>query len=221
MTIKKLMQSRHSCRAFLDKPVSIQDIQDLLDTARLAPSGANTQPWQVAVVQGETKQLLTDAMVSAFKKGQPSQPDYAYYPTEWRAPYLDRRRTCGLQLYRSLQIERGDKEAQQAQWAANYRAFDAPVMLLFFLEAPMQTGSYLDLGLFIQTLMLAATEKGLATCPQAALAEYPEIVKSTLDYPTDIQLVCGLALGYEDTDAPVNQYRTERVEIDTFARFFT
>ena len=204
-------------------PVTPADktIIELLNIARLAPSGANTQPWQVAVLTGDNKQRLTDALVNAFENGEKSIPDYAYYPTDWQPPFIDRRRRCGLQLYQSLNIERSDKAAQKAQWAANYRAFDAPVMLLFFLDKAMQTGSYLDLGLFLQSLMLAATEQGLATCPQAALAEYPEIVKTQLGYPTDSQLVCGMALGYEAVDAPVNQYRTERITIDEFTRFFT
>lgn len=221
MTIKDLLTARHSTRAFLDKPVAEKTITELLKIARLAPSGANTQPWQVAVLTGNSKQRLTDALVNAFENGEKSIPDYAYYPTEWQPPFIDRRRRCGLQLYQSLNIERGDKAAQKAQWAANYRVFDAPVMLLFFLDKAMQTGSYLDLGLFLQSLMLAATEHGLATCPQAALAEYPEIVKTQLGYPTDSQLVCGMALGYEAVDAPVNQYRTERITIDEFTRFFT
>ncbi|HET8808521.1 MAG TPA: nitroreductase [Methylophaga sp.] len=221
MTIKTLMQARHSTRAFLDKPVTTADIADLLDTARLAPSGANTQPWQVAVLTGSAKQQLAEAIQQAFFSGAASHPDYNYYPTQWQTPYTERRRACGLQLYQSLQIARGDKAAQQAQWAANYRAFDAPVMLLFFMDGAMQTGSYLDLGLFLQSLMLAATEKGLATCPQAALAEYPDIVKTQLDYPADSQLVCGLAIGYEDTAAAVNQYRTDRITVSEFTRFFS
>ncbi|MEX1200761.1 MAG: nitroreductase [Methylophaga sp.] len=221
MMIKTLMQARHSTRAFLDKPVSAADIEDLLDTARLAPSGANTQPWQVAVLTGNAKQQLSEAIQQAFFNGAASHPDYNYYPTQWQAPYTERRRACGLQLYQSLQITRGDKAAQNAQWAANYRAFDAPVMLLFFMDGAMQTGSYLDFGLFLQTLMLAATEKGLATCPQAALAEYPDIVKTQLAYPADSQLICGLALGYEDAAAAVNQYRTERITVGEFTRFFT
>lgn len=220
MTIKSLMQSRHSTRAFLDKAVATTDIKDMLDTARLAASGANTQPWQVAVLTGKRKQQLTDALQQAFLDGIAPNPDYTYYPTTWQSPFVERRRACGLQLYQSLQITRDDKAAQKAQWAANYRAFDAPVMLLFFLDNVMQTGSYLDLGLFLQTLMLTATEKGLATCPQAALADYPDIVKTQLGYPPNSQLVCGLALGYEDVAAAVNQYRTERISIEEFVQFF-
>jgi nitroreductase len=146
--------------------------------------------------------------------------DYLYYPTEWSEPYRSRRRECGLQLYNALHIQRQDKERQREQWAANYRAFDAPVALFFFMEAGLQTGSFLDYGMFLQSLMLAAVEQGLATCPQAALAEYPAIVKQALGYPDNSILICGMALGYEDSDAPVNQYRTGRQEVEAFTRWF-
>jgi nitroreductase len=125
-----------------------------------------------------------------------------------------------LQLYGSLDITREDKERQREQWAKNYRAFDAPVMLLFFMDAIMETGSYLDYGMFLQSIMLTAVEEGLATCPQAALAEYPHIVKHCLGYAPDSILLCGMALGYEDTTAPENNFRTTREEIGSFTRYF-
>lgn len=221
MKIEDLIKQRHSTRAFIDKPVSEAIIHEILDIARYAPSGANTQPWQVAVITGNTKQQISDSLVGAFQRGIKSKPDYAYYPENWRSPYIERRRACGLQLYQSLQIDRKDKLAQQQQWEANYRAFDAPVMLLFFMDAEMQTGAFLDLGMFLQNLMLAAQDRGLATCPQAALAEYAEQIKVILHYPADTILVCGMALGYEDVDAAVNQYRTDRETVATFTRFFT
>lgn len=220
MKIDELIKQRHSTRAFLQQQVNEELIQEILETARYAPSGANTQPWQVAIVTGKTKQRISDSLVMAYQQGLKPTADYVYYPETWQSPYIDRRRACGLQLYQSLEIDRKDKLAQQKQWEANYRAFDAPVMLLFFLAAEMQTGSFLDLGMFIQNLMLAAQEKGLATCPQAALAEYPEPVKKILDYPADTVLVCGMALGYEDKDAAVNQYRTAREQVNAFTRFF-
>jgi nitroreductase len=119
-----------------------------------------------------------------------------------------------------LGIEREDKQRRADQWAANYRAFDAPVMLLFFMDAGLQTGSFMDYGMFIQSIMLAAVDEGLATCPQAALGEYPGVVKETLGYPLDSILLCGMALGYEDTEAAVNSYRTPREEVESFVHFF-
>ncbi len=219
MSVENLLKNRHSVRAFLNKSVPETIIHQILDAARFAPSGANTQPWQVVVLSGQAKLRLSKALIQAFEAGESARPDYHYYPDQWQAPYLDRRRQCGLQLYRSLQIERHDKAARQAQWAANYRAFDAPVMLLFLMDSSLQTGSYLDYGMFIQSVMLTAQEKGLGSCPQAALAEYPDIVRKQLQLDSDTQVIAGMALGFEDTEAAVNQYRTEREPVAQFCRF--
>lgn len=220
MNINDAIRQRHSCRAFTDQIVTEDQVQQLLDIASHAPSGANTQPWQVAIVTGQTKLTLQQKIQQAFESGQQANPDYPYYPTEWQQPYLSRRKDCGLQLYQSLNINKQDKARRLTQWAANYRAFDAPVMLLFFMDDIMQTGSYLDYGMFLQSLMLTAMDSGLATCPQAALAEYPDIVRETLGYDNNKQLLCGIALGYEDTQAAVNQYRTPREASEQFSDFF-
>ncbi len=220
LSITDAIRKRHSCRAFTRQTVSEEQITRILATASQSPSGANTQPWHIAVVTGQTKYRLQTAILQAFEAGQKAQPDYEYYPTQWEEPYTARRRACGLQLYESLDITRQDSERRREQWAANYRAFDAPVMLLCFMDNMMQTGSYLDYGMFIQSVMLSAMDEGLATCPQAALAEYPDIVRTTLRYPESKHLICGIALGYEDTEADVNHYRTPRESVTTFSDFF-
>ena len=220
MNVSEALSTRKSTRAFLDKPVDKATIDRILAAARHAPSGTNTQPWQVAVVTGEKKQQLCQEMETAFRNKVERKMDYPYYPEEWVDPYKSRRKACGLQMYSTLSITREDKQRQLDQWAANYRAFDAPVMLLFFMDGIMETGSFLDYGLFLQSVMLMAVEEGLATCPQAALGEFPSIVKSSLGYPEDSILICGMSLGYEDTDALVNSYRTPREEVETFTRYF-
>jgi len=220
MNVIAALQQRHSCRAFLERPVSREQVRCILDAARHAPSGANTQPWQVAVVTGQTCARLRQALLDAYDSGVPAQMDYQYYPRKWREPYAGRRNACAMQLYQALGIPREDRERRRSQWIANYRAFDAPVVLLFFLERGFEAGSYIDYGLFLQSVMLAALDLGLATCPQAALGEYPDIVRKLLDYPSDSVLICGMALGYEDTGAPVNGYRTPRAEVEAFTRFF-
>jgi nitroreductase len=220
MNIIDAIKQRHSCRAFTKQTVSKTQIDSILASASQAPSGANTQPWQVAVIAGQTKQTIQTAIEQAFEKGIKPNPDYAYYPDKWQSPYTLRRKKCGLQLYESLAIKREDTARRQAQWAANYRAFDAPIMLLFLIDDIMQTGSYLDYGMFLQSLMLSALEEGLATCPQAALAEYPDIIRQTLNYPESKHIICGIALGYEDLQASVNKYRTEREDIEQFTDFF-
>jgi len=220
MNIIEALQQRKSVRAFLNKEVEEKKIKAILSAASHAPSGANIQPWQVAVVKGKTKLTLQTLIEKAFRSGNPGKADYVYYPEKWTEPYKSRRIACGLQLYTTLNIARDDKQARQDQWAANFRSFDAPVMLLFFMDADMQTGSYMDYGMFLQSIMLAALDQGLATCPQAALADYADIIKTTLDYPDDSILLCGMALGYEDKDALVNSYRTPRERVDSFTKYF-
>lgn len=220
MNVREALQQRKSVRAYLNKTVEIEKINNILAAASHAPSGVNTQPWQVAVVSGEKKKQLQQHLETAFRDGVKARADYTYYPLQWVEPYKSRRIACGMQMYSTLKIERGDKQRQLDQWAANFRAFDAPVLLLFFMDDGMQTGSYMDYGMFMQSVMLAAVEEGLATCPQASLADYPELIKTALDYPQESLLLCGMALGYEDKDALVNSYRTPREDVESFTRYF-
>ncbi len=220
MNVKDALEKRKSVRAYLDKQVEDEKITAILDAARHAPSGVNTQPWQVAVVSGETKRQLQEKIEAKFRGGDKGKADYPYYPNEWKEPYTSRRKECGLLMYKTLEIAREDKTRQMDQWAANYRAFDAPVMLLFFMDSAMQAGSYMDYGMFLQSVMLAATEQGLGTCPQASVADYPGIIKADLGYPEDSVLLCAIALGYEDTDALVNSYRTPREGVEAFTTYF-
>lgn len=220
MNIIDALETRKSTRAFLDKDVSHEQVTRILKAASHAPSGTNAQPWEVAVVRGETRKRLTTALVEAFRKDGMGEMDYNYYPVKWKEPFKKRRVTCGAQLYSALNIERRDKERRLEQWVANYRGFDAPVLFFFFLDSVMEKGSFLDYGMFLQSIMLAALEEGLATCAQAALGQYPEIIKTTLGYGLESTLICGMALGYEDTTAPQNNYRTAREDIEVFTKFF-
>jgi len=220
MNIAKAIKDRKSVRAFLDKDVSQDQVKNILEVAKHAPSGTNAQPWEVAVVRGETKQELTTALLQTFREGGLGEMDYNYYPVKWKEPFKKRRVVCGAQLYSALKIERRDKERRLEQWEANYKGFDAPVLLFFFLDSIMEKGSFLDYGMFIQSVMLAALEEGLSSCAQAALGQYPEVIKKILGYGEDYTLICGMALGYEDTSAPQNNYRTEREDIEVFTRFF-
>ena len=220
MNVSEALKKRKAVRAYTDQQVSQDLLEQILTSASHAPSGVNTQPWKVTVLTGDKKQLLQNKLLEAFSTRQEKKMDYQYYPLEWLEPYKARRKECGLKMYAALDIVREDKKRQIEQWAANYRAFDAPVMLLFHMDAELQTGSYLDYGMFLQSIMLVATEHGLATCPQAALAEYPVIVKDFLGLSSDCQLICGMALGYEDINAQVNSYRTERADISDFVTFF-
>ncbi len=184
MKVSDALRKRKSTRAFLQRPVEQQTIIDVLEAAKHSPSGVNTQPWQVAVVTGATRVELQKRIETAFRGGQQGGMDYQYYPLKWSEPYKTRRIECGLQLYSTPgDFQRQDKERRLEQWVANYRAFDAPVMLFFFMDSGLETGSYMDYGMFLQSLMLAAVEDGLATCPQAALVNIPRSSKRCLAIP--------------------------------------
>lgn len=220
MQIHDVITGRHSTRAFQDKPVSREQVTAILDTARWSPSGVNMQPWRVAVVTGRTREQLADALIAARDTGQAENPDYHYYPDEWFDPYKTRRKETGLALYGALGIGKEDKEKRIEAWYNNYRFFGAPVGLFIFLDRRLGQGSWIDIGMFIQNIMLTAEAEGLATCPQASLAEYPDIVRDTLGIEHDWALACGIALGYPDTQAAVNSYRTPREPVESFTSWY-
>jgi len=219
MDVLNAIKDRQSTRAFLNKAVDQHSIETILNTARFAPSGVNTQPWNVVVVTGEFIQKIGDSIIQAREAGTPENPDYHYYPTEWIEPYKSRRKACGLALYSAVNIAIDEKEKRKAQWYRNYHFFGAPIGLLFFLECSLEKGSWVDMGMFIQNVMLAARGLGLETCPQASLAEYPDLVRKIVDVPKEKALLCGMALGYADTQQPINQYRTTREPVESFTRF--
>lgn len=217
------IDSRQSMREFLPDAVPKASIEHLLELASRAPSGTNTQPWKVYVLQGASKNALVDKVCAAHDalRADPSlasqyQEDYDYYPEKWVSPYIDRRRENGWGLYGLLGITKGDKDKMHAQHQRNYRFFDAPVGLMFTLDRQMGRGSLLDYGMFIQNLMVAARGHGLHTCPQAAWNGFSSIILPHLGSNSNEMLVCGMALGFADESALVNTYRTPRVSSTEF-----
>lgn len=219
MKVSEALLKRKSVRAFLDKSVEKEKIEFILEHSKYAPSGVNTQPWEVYVVSGESKKTLDKKMVDAFYENQDEVIDYQYYPLVWKEPYKSRRKETGLLMYKTLNITRDDKEKQLQQWAKNFEAFGSPTVLYFFMDKDMEKGSYLDYGMFLQSIALTACELGLSTCIQAALAQYSNIVKEHLDVEKEKVLLCGIALGYEDKEDAVNSYRTPRINLDEFVKF--
>jgi nitroreductase len=220
MQISEAIRDRISTRAFLDKPVDKSVIGKVLELARWSPSGVNTQPWKVAVVQGTKLKELSDGLLRLQAERVKPDLDYDYYPQEWVNPYKKRRFQCGMDLYRALEIGREDKEKRLKAALNNYRFFGAPVSLFFFIDKRLGKGSWVDMGMFIQSVMLAAREFNLGSCPQASTADYPGFVRETLGISDQDLLICGMALGYPDTDHPVNQYRTEREEVEAFCSWY-
>ncbi len=214
--------SRRSLRAFLPTPVPRELIEQILGVASRAPSGTNTQPWKVYVLTGNAKSELTRKILAAHD--DPAQralhtEEYAYYPTEWKSPFIDRRRKVGWDLYSLLGIGKADKERMHAQHGRNYDFFGAPVGLMFTIDRVMRQGSWLDYGMFLQSIMVAARARGLDTCPQAAFTQYHRIICPHVGAPEQEQLVCGMSLGYADPEAAENRLVTEREPLAGFARF--
>ncbi len=214
--------SRHSIRAFLPDAVARDDIERILEVAARAPSGTNTQPWKVYVLTGESKTRLSDAILAAHNDpavaAQHSE-EYAYYPREWVSPYIDRRRKVGWDLYALLGLARENKAGMHAQHGRNYRVFDAPVGLIFTIDRILEQGSWLDYGMFLQNIMVAARGRGLSTCPQAAFTQYHKIIEAQLDLPPGEMVVCGMALGFADPSRIENTLITERDPVSRFAQF--
>jgi len=214
--------SRHSIRAFLPESVAREDIEHILDVAARAPSGTNTQPWKVYVLTGDAKHRLSDAIVAAHDDPATASQhteEYAYYPREWVSPYIERRRKVGWDLYALLGLTRDNKAGMSAQHGRNYRFFDAPVGFIFTIDRVMEQGSWLDYGMFLQNIMIAARGRGLDTCPQAAFTQYHKIIEQHLNLPAGEMVVCGMALGYADRSKIENTLITAREPIAGFARF--
>lgn len=222
-TVDAAITSRHSIRAFLPDAVARDDIERILEVASRAPSGTNTQPWKVYVLTGERKRSLSEAILAAHADPAVSSQhteEYAYYPREWVSPYIERRRKVGWDLYALLGLTRDNKAGMSDQHGRNYRFFDAPVGLIFTIDRIMEQGSWLDYGMFLQNIMVAARGRGLATCPQAAFTQYHRIIQSQLDIPASEMVVCGMALGFADPSKVENTLVTAREPVSGFTRYF-
>ena len=220
--VDEAITSRRSIRAFLPKPVAHEDIQELLSVAARAPSGSNTQPWKVYVLTGVTRQRLSDEIMATYldpSKVSEHKEEYNYYPLNWVAPYVDRRRKVGWDLYALLGLTRENKSGMQTQHGRNYQFFDAPVGLIFTIDRVMEQGSWLDYGMFLQSVMIAARARGLDTCPQAAFTQFYRVIAQVLELPESEQVVCGMALGYADQEKIENTLITDREPLSGFAKF--
>jgi nitroreductase len=224
--VDQAITSRMSVRAFRPDPVESGTLMHLLEIASRAPSGTNTQPWKVYVLQGASRDALVDKVCSAHdairanpELGAQYREEYDYYPEKWVSPYIDRRRENGWGLYGLLGIGKGDKDKMHAQHQRNYRFFDAPVGLMFTMDRVMGRGSLVDYGMFLQTIMIAARGHGLHTCPQAAWNGFAKIILPHIGAGEDEMLVCGMALGYADESALVNTFHTPRVSAAEFTTF--
>ncbi len=222
------INTRMSARAFTQQEVPRQVLEDLLQLSARSPSGTNTQPWKVYVLQGQSRNDLVTKVCAAHDaiRANPElaaeyREEYDYYPEKWVSPYIDRRRENGWSLYGLLGIGKGDKDAMHAQHQRNYKFFDAPVGLMFTLDKVMGRGSLVDYGMFLQNIMLAARAYGLHTCPQAAWNGFAKIILPHIGAQDNEMLVCGMALGYADASDKVNTFHTPRVPAAEFTHWLS
>jgi nitroreductase len=215
-----------SARAFTQQEVSRELITEILQVASRAPSGTNTQPWKVYVLQGATRDALVDKVCTAHEamRGNPDvakqyTEQYDYYPAQWVSPYIDRRRENGWSLYGLLGIGKADKDRMHEQQQRNFKFFDAPVGLMFTIDPIMGRGSLFDYGMFVQNIMLAARARGLHTCPQAAWNGFHSIILPHIGAGEGEMMVCGMALGYADESDKVNTLVTPRVPVNEFTHW--
>jgi nitroreductase len=219
LLLDEALRARRSVRAFRPDPVPHDLIVELLAAAARAPSGTNIQPWKVHVVAGEARRRL-EAEVLAHRDTGPTDT-HAEFPrmSKRKEPYVGRMRTLGKAMYTLLGIPKGDQAANWAQWSRNYKFFDAPVGLIFTLDKDLDRMSYVDLGMFIQSFLLAAKARGLDTCAQGAWNGYWSATRRVLNIPQDEFIVCGVCLGYADESSPVNSLVAEREPVESFTTF--
>ena len=220
--VEEAISSRRSIRAFLPTPVPQQTIENILDTAARAPSGTNIQPWKTYVLTGDSLAGLSGAILKVYNDPESAKDhteEYAYYPREWVSPYIERRRKIGWDLYGLLGITRDDKQKMHHQHGRNYCFFDAPVGLMFTIDRVLEQGSWLDYGMFLQNIMIAARGNGLDTCPQAAFTPFHRVISQYLNIPETQSVVCGMSLGYADPNAVENSLTTEREPLDHWVTF--
>lgn len=219
MHLDEALRARKSVRAFKPDPVPLTLVKEILEAASRAPSGTNIQPWKVHVVAGEVRRQL-EAEVLAHRETNPADAAAEFARTSKRKePYTSRMRKLGKDMYSLIGIPKGDQAANWAQWGRNYKFFDAPVGLIFTIDKDLDAMSFLDIGMFMQSLMLAAKVRGLDTCAQGAWNNYWTATRRVLNVSDDEYIICGISLGYEDETSPVNTLISEREPVESFATF--
>ncbi|MBI1198750.1 MAG: nitroreductase [Phenylobacterium sp.] len=213
MDVSEAVERRTSVRAFTDQPVAREVVADILARAARAPSGGNLQPWRVYALAGSPLTALK-AAVAANPMGE--KMEYNVYPPDLWDPFRTRRFENGEQLYASIGVPRDDRAGRLRWFARNAEFFGAPVGLFFCLDRKLGPPQWSDVGMYMQTVMLLATERGLATCAQEFWARYPQTVAGHVGLPDDHMVFSGMALGYADEGHPINQWRSARDPVETW-----
>ena len=216
MNVIDAVRARKSIRQFTQEPVSDDVLRDLVNDAARAASGGNVQPWRIYVINGES--------MTRFREFLATQPpideiEYEIYPSPLKEPYRTNRFELGEQMYATIGIAREDKDGRRRQFAHNNDFFDAPAAIFCFVDRQMDKPQWSDLGMYLQTFMLLAVERGLGTCAQEYWSVRQKAVRTFCGAPDEEMLFCGMAIGHEDTTAPINSLNSQRMPFEQFARF--
>lgn len=219
VALASLLDERFSCRGFTAQPVPRATQRQILALAQCTASWCNSQPWQVHIAEGSAAERFSRVMLEPPRPDEPG-PDFAW-PEQYRGVYLARRRECGLALYDSVGVARGDREASARQARENYRFFGAPHVAIITTDAALGVYGAIDCGGYVANFLLAACSLGVATCPQAALAARPQRVRDFFGLGPDRKLVCGISFGFADRSHPANGFRTTRAAVEDAAAWLT
>jgi nitroreductase len=212
MELEQVIRERYSCRRFLPNPVPRQTIEKILDLAQQTPSWCNCQPWQVVLVTGGAVAGFRDSLLSHAAGGHPPRPDFPF-PLRYEGMYRERRKVCGVQLYQALGIGRENREGAERQRLENFRFFDAPHVAMITTEEDLGVYGAVDCGLYVANFMLAAKNFGVDSIAQAALASYPDLIRSHFGLAANRKLVCGISFGFADAGHRIHDYRTQRASV--------
>lgn len=219
MDIKKLLQNRHSVRAFLPKSIPTEELQEIFNLAQSSVSNCNVQPWQAMVVSGETRDKLKNKFMETIMSGAKPNPDFDWTP-RYEGEHRQRQFGSANALYSALGIKREDKKARQMALVKNWSFFDAPYAVFFCMEKYLGIMGAVDLGVYAQTLSLIMQNQGISNCMQGALGQFPDPVREVLELPDDMGVLFGMSFGYADENADANKARTDRADLDHAVKFF-
>ncbi|HUQ06414.1 MAG TPA: nitroreductase [Kofleriaceae bacterium] len=218
-TLGRVFGARKSVRQFLPTPVPRERLASVFAAAQYAPSWCNTQPWRVVVTEPPKTDVVRDALLAAAKGGLPS-PDVAF-PLDYPEPYLSHRRACGFALYGAMGIARDDKARRYDAWLRNYQIFDAPHLAVVAVDKRLGPYALIDIGVWLGQFLGAVTAEGLAACSMASIAAYPKPLRAHLGFTDELDILFGIALGFEDEASPTNQFRTARAPVDANVTFLS
>ena len=221
MELTDVIQKRTTCRAFRSQPVSAELVRELLELAARAPSNGNLQPWRVYVVTGDALEALKQDAVERITQHGWEEPEYFVYPSPLKDPYRRLRFEVGEALYNTIGVARDDKAGRLAQFAKNAELFGAPLGIFFYIDRSLSQGQWMDLGMFIQTLMLLFEDRGIATCAQGYWTGLHQTLANHINPPEELMLACGMAVGYADPTAPINGLRSDREPVEAFTTFLS